>query len=117
MCYASPVQRFSLALILAATAGLAACQRPTGEQCEQLCWRYNELGFWEHFKAESTDLAPAARDKLRAERQKEWAEIKARKFDPGLENCMRDCRRGGSPDDVTCVERARSLAEAKDCLD
>jgi hypothetical protein len=112
------VRRLLLALTLAATAGLAAaaCQRATVEQCERLCWRYNELGFWEAFEAEAARLAPDAREKLRAERVKSWAEMKARKFDPGLENCLRDCRRSASPDDLACVERARTVAEAKRCL-
>jgi hypothetical protein len=60
-------------------------------------------------------LAPEAREKLRAQRKKEWAAMRARKFDPQLENCIRDCRRGASPDDVACVDRARTTAEARAC--
>jgi len=103
-------------LAFAALAALPGCQRATAEQCERLCWRHNELGFWANFESEARNLAPDAREKLRAERQKIWAGIKARKFDPGLENCMRDCRRSASPADVECVERARTIVEAKKCL-
>lgn len=111
-----PVRRLLLAVTILAITGLAsACQRPTAEQCERLCWRFNELGFWEAFEAETASLAPDAREKLRAERQKTFSEMRARKFDPGLDNCRRDCRRGASPDDVDCVERARTTAQAREC--
>jgi hypothetical protein len=110
------VPRIVLTALLA-LAALAGCQRPSAEQCERICWRYNELAFWERFEVEARNLAPEARDKLRAERQKTWADMKARKFDPGLENCLRECRSGGSPDDVACVERARTEADARECLE
>ena len=102
---------------LLALVGLAGCQKPSPEQCDRLCWRYNELAFWERFEVEARNLAPDERDKQHADRQKTWAEMKARRFDPGLENCMRECRSSGSTDDVACVERAHTLAEAKDCVE
>ena len=105
----------AVALVALAVASLAGCQKPTGEQCERICWRYNELAYWERFESEARNLAPAAREKLRAERQKAWAAMRARKFDPQLENCIRDCRRGASLDDVACMEKARTTAEAKAC--
>lgn len=108
-----------LALVFAATlaAAAGACQHPTGEQCERLCWRYNELRYRERFEREAAGLAPDARERLRAERQKAWAAMRARPFDPGLENCMRRCRAAASPDDVDCVQRATTSAQADDCLD
>lgn len=81
-----------------------------------MCWRVNELHFWERYEAEAKNLAPSDREKLRAERQEDWAEMKARKFDPGLENCVKDCRRGGYPSDLDCVEKARTAKQAADCV-
>jgi hypothetical protein len=98
-------------------AAVSGCERPTAEQCERMCWRINELHFWERFEREDKNKDPAAREQLRAERQKLWAEMKARKFDPGLENCLKDCRRGAYPSDVECVEKARTAAQATDCVD
>jgi hypothetical protein len=109
------VHRLLLALTLAAAAALAACEHPTEEQCHRICWRYNELAFWERFEAETRDKPAEEREALRAERKKIWDEMSARKFDPRLENCVRDCRRGASPDDVPCVEKARTTAEARQC--
>jgi hypothetical protein len=106
----------SLALLLLVLLP-AACQRPNAEQCERLCWRFNELHFWEAFEKEAESLTPAAREALRAERQEAWDEMKTREFDPGLENCVRDCRKAGKPDEVDCVERAESSAAAKKCLE
>jgi hypothetical protein len=119
VCYPFPVSRTLLALLLACAAAVAAgaCQRPTAEQCARICWRSNEIGFWERFETEARNLAPAKRDELRAERQKIWNEIKARKFDPLLENCLKECRRSGAAGDVECVEKARTVAQIKDCLD
>jgi hypothetical protein len=115
LCYASCVHRLLLLLALAFAATLAACEHPTAEQCQRMCWRFNELGFWERFEAEARDLSPEKREALRAERKKTWAEMSSRKFDPRLENCIRDCRRGASPDDAACVEKARTTAEAREC--
>jgi hypothetical protein len=119
VCYPLPVPRILIAALLAiATAStLASCRRATGEQCERVCWRSNELAYWERFDAEAANLGADAREKLRAERQQKWAEMRARPFDPGLDNCVRQCRRGATPDDVACVERASTAAEAADCLD
>ena len=115
MCYASPVHRLLLILALAGAPALAACEHPTAEQCQRICWRYNELAYWERFEAEAREKTPDERENLRAQRQKEWDELSARKFDPRLENCVRDCRTGASPDDVACVEKARTTAEARKC--
>ena len=117
MCYALRMVRVALAVLLTAVASLAGCQRLTGEQCDELCWRYNEVSFWQRFEGETRGLGPAERGKLRAEREKIWTEMKARKFDPGLENCIRECRRSATPDDLACVERAKTAEQAGDCLD
>ena len=103
-------------VLLCLLAAAAACRRATPEQCDKLCMRYNELGYWERFEKDAAALAPDARDKLRAERQKQWDEIAKREFDPGRENCVKECRRSARPDDIKCVEAATTLAAAKDCL-
>jgi len=107
----------ALALALLLLAGAPGCQRPTPEQCERLCWRYNELQFWDAFEKEVAGLPPAEVERRRAERRKAWEEIKAREFDPGLENCVRDCRRGSDPDQAACVDKATTAAEARACLE
>ena len=111
------MSRIAIAALLAFAAALAGCQRLTAEQCEHICWRHNELSYWERYEAEAAGLAPDARAGLRAEREKTWREMRARPFDPGLENCLKDCRRGGYPSDLECVEKARTAAQAADCVD
>ena len=106
-----------LVLLFLLAAAVAGCRRASPEQCDKLCMRYNELGFWERFEKDAASLAPDAREKLRAERQKEWDEIAKREFDPGRENCVKECRRSAKPEDIKCVEGAKTLAAAKDCLD
>ena len=107
----------AVVLLSLATAALFACNRPSPEQCDKLCRRYNELHYWERFEKDAAGLAPSARDKLRAERQAEWDAIAAREFDPGRENCVKQCRRAAKRDDVTCVEEAQTAAAAKECLE
>lgn len=99
-------------MVLVATG----CDRADKEQCERLCWRYNELHYWDAFEKETADMEPEAKKALRAERQAKWDEMRKREFDPGLDNCLKDCRRSASPDDVECVEKAQSAAAAKKCL-
>ena len=65
---------------------------------------------------DAAKLEPQARDALRAERQKQWDEIVKREFDPGRENCVKECRRSAKPEDIECVDGAKTLAAAKDCL-
>ena len=105
------------AVLLCLIAAAAGCRRATPEQCDTLCMRYNELGFWDRFEKEAASLEPDAREKLRAERQKEWGDLAKREFDPGRENCIKECRRSVGPEEVKCVDEAKSLAAAKDCLD
>ena len=58
-------------LIAVATLLLAAaCQGPSKEDCERLCWRYNELQFWSAFETQAKDLSPADRVTLKAERRR-----------------------------------------------
>jgi hypothetical protein len=102
-----------LLFLVAATA----CQRPTGEDCERLCWRYNELHFQEATEKQAEGLSEQASQALRAERDNAWAEIRERKTDPGRENCVRDCRRGGKRDQVACVDQAETAAAARTCLE
>ena len=97
-------------------ASLAACQRMSAEQCQKICWRFNELAFWERFEKEAAGLAPEARDKLRAERQAQLEEIRTREDDPGRDNCLKECRRAAKPEDVACVEKATTSAAAQACL-
>ena len=108
---------FRLAVLISLLVAAAGCRRATPEQCDKLCMRYNELGYWERFEKDAARLAPEARDALRAERQKQWDEIAKREFDPGRENCVKECRRSAKPEDIECVEAAKTLSAAKDCLD
>jgi hypothetical protein len=95
---------------------LAGCQRMSAEQCQKICWRFNELAFWERFEKEAAGLEPEARDKLKAERQALLEQIRAREDDPGRDNCLKECRRAAKPDDVACVEKATTSAAAQACL-
>ena len=118
MCYPFSVPRAFLAFFaLAVALSLAACRHPTGEQCEALCWRYNELHYWERFEKDAQGLTAGAREGLRAERQAAWDDMKKRGFDPGLENCVRECRRSASPDAPACIEKSRTTAQADRCRD
>ena len=102
--------------VLLAAVLLAGCQRVSGDACKKICLRFNELSFWEKVAAEGKDLPPDGRDRLKAERQKEWEAIVAREFDPGLDNCIKECRRAARPEDVACVEKATTATAAQACL-
>ena len=104
------------ALALSALA-LAGCNRLTPEQCEHICWRVNELGYWERFEEEARGSAPDARAALKAQWERRWTERRNKKdFDPGLDNCVRECRRAANPEDVPCVDQATTFAAAQACL-
>lgn len=105
--------RLALAALLLVAA---SCQRLSVEECETICWRFNELAFWERVEAEGKDLPPDGRERLRAEKQKEWEAMKKREFDPGRENCVKECRRAARPEDVECVKKAASSQAAQACL-
>ena len=94
----------------------AGCQRLSSEQCQKICWRFNELAFWERFEKEAAGLDQPARDALRAEREAQLEEIRGRTDDPGRENCVKECRRAAKPEDVACVEKATTSAAAQACL-
>ena len=105
-----------LRLLIAAAALLAACQHVSGEDCEKICWRFNELSFWEKVAEEGKMLPPDGRERLVAQRKVDWEAMKKREFDPGLENCVKECRRAARPEDVECVAKARTAAVAQACL-
>jgi len=114
------MRRLLLSSVVLAFVGtsLAGCkQRPTPEQCEDLCWKYNELHFWEKFEAQSADFTPQAKEEARAARQKVWDDMKARSFDPGLKNCVTECKRGGEAKQVPCMEKAETAKAARACLE
>ncbi|HEU5057442.1 MAG TPA: hypothetical protein VFU21_12985 [Kofleriaceae bacterium] len=106
-----------LVLLLAAALAAGGCQRVSPQNCEKICWRFNELSFWERVAEEGKDLPPDGRERLKAARQKEWEAMRKREFDPGLENCIKECRRAARPEDVTCVEKATTAAAAQACLE
>src|SRR4051794_34369285 len=108
--------RATVVLVLASLLGALGCNRPSAPDCERLCWGYNELHFWDRFDKDAQSLDPAARAKLRAERQSSWDEMKKRELDPGLENCTKSCRRGGDNDAVRCMDAARTAADSEACL-
>lgn len=105
-----------LRLLFLVAALAAGCQRVSPQDCEAICWRFNELAFWEKVAEEGRDLPPDGRERLKAARQKELDEMKKREFDPGLENCVKECRRAARPEDVACVARATTSAAAQACL-
>ena len=105
-----------LRLLIAAALLLAACQRVSGEDCEKICWRFNELSFWEKVAAEGKTMSPDGRERLMAQRKKDWEAMVKREFDPGLENCVKECRRAAKPEDVECVAKAKTAAAAQACL-
>jgi hypothetical protein len=103
-------------LLVSAVLYAAGCQRVSPQDCEKICWRFNELAFWEKVAAEGQGLPPDGRERLKAARQTEWDAIRKRDFDPGLENCVKECRRGAKPEDVACVEKAKTAETAQACL-
>lgn len=105
-----------LRLLVAAAALLTACQRVSGADCEKICWRFNELTFWEKAAEEARTLPPDGRQRLMDQRKKDWEAMRRREFDPGLENCIKECRRAARPEDVACVEKATTAAAAQACL-
>ena len=110
--------RVVVLLILASLALGAGCKkRPTPEQCLEMCWKFNELSFWDTFEKETADLTDGQRDKARAEQQEAWDAMKDRAFDPGLKNCITSCKRGGDVDQVLCMDEAKTAADARACFD
>lgn len=105
-----------LRLLLLAAVLLTGCQRVSGDSCKKICLRFNELAFWEKVAVEGQGLPPDGRERLRAARQKDWDAIRTREFDPGLDNCIKECRRAAQPDDVACVEKATTSVAAQACL-
>ena len=103
-------------LLVSAVLCAAGCQRVSPQDCEKICWRFTELAFWEKVEAEGQGLPPDGRERLKAARQSEWDAIRKRDFDPGLENCVKECRRAAKPEDVACVEKAKTAEAAQACL-
>lgn len=104
-------------LVLLALALLSACQRPSQEECERLCWRYSELQYWQAFEQQAQDLSEADRATLRAERQAEWEELKKQPKNPGRDNCITACKKSGKKAQVKCVEAASTAAAATACIE
>ncbi len=105
-----------LRLLIAAALLLAACQRVSGEDCEKICWRFNELSYWEKAAEDGKALPPDGRERLMAQRKQDLEAMKKRDFDPGLENCVKECRRAAKPEDVECVAKAKTSVAAQACL-
>jgi hypothetical protein len=123
LCYLSrvPVPRRLgvLAPVLAALALLlaAGCKKPTPDECREICWKFNELAFWDAFEVEAAELSPEEKAEARAEREEVWAEIKDRAFDSGLNNCIVNCRDQGKQSQVPCVRAAETAAAARACFE
>ena len=105
-----------LLLLALLTLAVGCTRRPTPEQCQEICWKFNELTFWETFEAETADFSKDEKEKARAERKVLWDEIKERAFDPGLRNCITGCKRGGELSQVDCMQKAETGAAAKLCF-
>jgi hypothetical protein len=106
-----------LVAVLALVALGAACQRPSREDCEKLCWKYGELQFWAAFEDQARDLSPADRATLKTEREAEWKSMRAQTDNHGRDNCISGCRKGGSRAQIECVDQATTAAEAKACIE
>ena len=102
--------------VLCLSFAVLGCQKPTHEECKEICMKGNVLGQWERFERETADLTPEEKAERKVQVEKQIAEIEARKHDPGLENCVTDCRQGGRKSDVECVRKAKTTAEVKDCI-
>ncbi len=111
------MSRLLAAALVLSTLVLPGCTRLTPEQCEGICWRVNELGYWERFEKEARALSPDARAKLKAEWEQRWsAERSKTELNRGLDNCIKECRRAANPEDIACVEKATTFAAAQACL-
>lgn len=104
------------ALALSALA-LVGCNRLTPEQCDHICWRVNELGYWERFEKDASALAPDARAALKVQWEERWAaERNKKELNLGLDNCVKECRRAANAEDIACVDKATTFAAAQACL-
>ncbi len=91
------------------------CDKPEYEECRQLCWKFNELHYWESFEKETADLGPAEKAKARAEREELWNEMKNAEENKELDNCVTACRQSGKKSDVACVLKAETAEQARAC--
>lgn len=96
---------------------LAACNRPSLDQCEQLCRDYSELAYFDKVDRSLADQPPEEQKRRRAEKKKEWeSKQKDSVFLRRLDNCVTDCRHSGDKEMVGCVHEAETVDQAKACL-
>ena len=97
---------------------LAACNKPSVDQCEQLCRRYADLKYRADTEASATAAGEEGAARIRKEREEKWA---SQQDDPvflrNLDNCVTDCRQSADTGMVTCVEKAETPAAADACLE
>ena len=92
-------------------AALLGCNRPDEAMCRETCRHYGKLAYWDKANVDIDAAEPAARDALRAEKQKDFET----RLEAGLTQCVMACKSSNSEPQSKCILEAQTLAAAKKC--
>ena len=104
--------------VLVALLSALACEKPSKEECERVCWKAGELAYWKQIDAK---LAKAEDDDekevIREEAEEEWAELKNQPMNPELNRCIVTCQKDGQKKQIECIDKAEDDQAVKACFE
>ena len=97
-------------LVLAIAIFVTAC-RGDAQKCEQACRNVYTLTYWDRANADIEKLPPEQR---KLERQKRLSDFTNR-LESGVDVCVSQCQSANNDDQVDCMIKAKTGAEAVAC--
>jgi hypothetical protein len=101
----------SVVMVLALALGLAACKRPSPEDCEAAASKWFTLIYWDQAEKEIAAAPAAQRDELR---KAKVADHDA-KLKNGINLAIMQCRGARDFDAVKCMKMASTADQARKC--
>ncbi len=100
-------------LFVLALASAALGCKGDRNKCETACRNYATLVYWEKTDAEIASAPEGARENLKKQRLSEFTNY----LEQGVEMCVNQCSSANNDEQIECMTKAKTGAEAKVCSD
>jgi hypothetical protein len=99
--------------ILLVVSGLAACKKPSVQECDKACRNANRLLFWDEAEKAAAELPESERAAFMKSKEEQFHST----LQAGIDHCIAQCRSADNDAQIKCLTDAKTADDVRKCKD